>query len=68
MLAYSLEITKRGNEGITNRGNLRDFKSEQKDYKLGQRLQIGAREITNRGSDFKSRQEYKSVQNSVSLS
>ena len=32
--------------GITNRD--RDFKSEQRDLKSGQRLQIGAREITNR--------------------
>ena len=82
MLAYILGITKRGNKGITNlsrfyglqirargitnRGSLRDFKSEQKDYKSGrsfklgqrdlksgQRLQIGAREITNRGRDCK---------------
>ena len=27
---------------ITNRGNFRDFKSGQKDYKLGQGFQIGA--------------------------
>ena len=85
MLAYILGITKRGNKGITNlsrfyglqirargitnRGSLRDFKSEQKDYKSGrsfklgqrdlksgQRLQIGAREITNRSRDFNSGQ------------
>ena len=52
MLAYILGITKRGNKGITNRGRF-----------LG--LQIGAREITNRGSlrDFKSGQkDYKSGQ------
>ena len=70
MLACILGITKRGNKwtaigarGITNRGSLRDFKSAQKDYKRdfrsGQRLQIGEREITNRGRD------YKSVQNSA---
>ena len=39
-----------GVRGITNRGSLRDFKSGQKDYKLGLRFQIGARGITNRGS------------------
>ena len=54
MLAYILGITKRGNKGITNLGrfyglqiraraitsrdSLRDFKSGQKDYKLGQRF------------------------------
>ena len=69
MLAYILGITKRGNKGITNRGrfqglqigargitnrgSLRDFKSGQKNYKSGQRLQIEAREIINRGWDFK---------------
>ena len=65
MLAYILGITKRGNKGITkryrfwglqigargitNKGNLKDFKLGQKDYKSGerdikseQRLQIGA--------------------------
>ena len=52
MLAYILEITKRGNKaitnlgrfyglqtragGITSRASLRDFKSGQKDYKLWQ--------------------------------
>ena len=60
-------ITKRGNEGITNRGSFRDFKSGQelqigqRDFKLGQRLQIGARGISNWGRD------YKSVQNKRSL-
>ena len=70
MLAYLLGITKRGNKGITNRGrfqglqirarkitnrgSLRDFKLRKKDYKSGQRFQIGAKrfqvgaEITNR--------------------
>ena len=65
MLAYILGFTKRGNKGITkryrfwglqigergitNKGNLKDFKLGQKDYKSGQRdikseqrLQIGA--------------------------
>ena len=57
MLAYILGITKRyrfwglqiGARGITNKGNLKDFKLGQKDYKSGQRdikseqrLQIGA--------------------------
>ena len=61
MLAYILGITKRGNKryrfwglqigarGISNKGNLKDFKLEQKDYKSGQRdikseqqLKIGA--------------------------
>ena len=37
---------------ITNRGM--DFKLEQRDFKLGQRLQIGARKISNRGRDYKS--------------
>ena len=36
---------------ITNRD--RDFKLEQRDFKLGQRLQIGARRISNRGRDYK---------------
>ena len=37
MLAYILEITKRGNKGITNRGRFRDYKT------TGQKgLQIGA--------------------------
>ena len=72
MLAYILGITKRGNKritnrrrfyglqigarGFTNRGSLRDFKLGQRDFKSGQRLQIGAREITNQGRDFKSGQ------------
>ena len=38
-------------------GHLRDFKSGQKDYKSGQRLHMGAREITNKGRDFKSVQK-----------
>ena len=81
MLAHILGITKRGNKGIinwgrfqelqieargiTNRGSLRDFKSGQKDYKLGQGFQIGAKkfqigaEITNRDKrDYKSRQGF----------
>ena len=41
-----------GTREITNRGSLRDFKSGQKDYISGQRFQIGAREITNRGRDY----------------
>ena len=70
MLAYLLGIIKRGNNGITNRGrfqelqirarkitnsgSLRDFKLRKKNYKSGQRFQIGAKrfqvgaEITNR--------------------
>ena len=40
-----------GVEGISNRG--RDFKSGQRDFKSGQILQIGAREITNWGRDYK---------------
>ena len=49
--------------GISNRGKMitgrgRDFKLGRRDFKLGQRLQIGAREISNR------RRDYKSVQNS----
>ena len=59
MLAYILEITRRGNKRITNRGSfeglqigaraitnrdsLRDFKSGQKDYKSKQGFQIGAK-------------------------
>ena len=39
---------------MTQRG--RGFKLGQRDVKSGQRLQIGAREITNRGMDFKSGQ------------
>ena len=58
MLAYILGITKRGKKGITNRGTflglqigargiinrgrLRDYKLEQRNYKPGQGLQIGA--------------------------
>ena len=49
--------------GISNRGKMitgrgRDFKLGRRDFKLGQRLQIGARGISNR------RRDYKSVQNS----
>ena len=40
-------------------GSFRNFKSGQIDFNLGQRLQIGARGISNRGRD------YKSVQNNV---
>ena len=71
MLAYILGITKRGNKsitnrdrfqglqiearGITNRGSLRDFKS-------GEKVQIGA-EISNRGKEISSRgRDYKSGQ------
>ena len=56
---YGLQI---GERGITNRGSLRDFNRGKKitnrgrDFKLGQRLQIGAREITNQDRDFKSGQ------------
>ena len=61
MLAYILGITKRGSfyelqigeRGITNRGKLKDFKSGQKDFKSGKRLQIEAREITNQDRGFK---------------
>ena len=35
-----------GARGITNRDSFRDFKSGQKDDKSGQRLPIGAREIS----------------------
>ena len=52
-----------GARGITNRGNLRDFKSGQTDYKSGQGFQIGAKrfqietEISNWGKrDYKSGQ------------
>ena len=37
MLAYILEITKRGNKGITNRGRFRDYKTRGQEG-----LQIGA--------------------------
>ena len=68
MLAYILGITKRGNKGITNQGRFyglqigargitnRGFKQGQKDYKLGQGFQIGAKrfqigaDITNPGN------------------
>ena len=45
-----------GARGITNRDSFRDSKSGEKYYKLGQRLQIGAREISNRVRDFRSGQ------------
>ena len=45
-----------GSRGITNRDSFRDSKSGEKYYKLGQRLQIGAREISNRVRDFRSGQ------------
>ena len=38
--------------GITNRGK-RDYKSGPRDFKSGQRLQIGAKGISNRGRDYK---------------
>ena len=63
MLAYILGITKRGKKGITNRGTflglqigargiinrgrLRDYKLEQRNFKLRQKLQTGSG-ITNR--------------------
>ena len=79
MLAQILGITKQGNKGITNRekfqglhigvrgftnrGSLMDSKSEQQEYKLGQRdfksrqrLQTGTGVITNRRRVFKSGQ------------
>ena len=45
--------------GISNRDKKitnwsKDFKLGQRDFKLGHRLQIGAREIANRGRVFKS--------------
>ena len=45
-----------GARGITNRDSFRDSKSGEKYYKLGQRLQIGAREISNQVRDFRSGQ------------
>ena len=54
-------VTKRVNKGIkkraieiTNKGTFRDFKLGQKDFKSGQRLQIGARGISNQGRNYKS--------------
>ena len=44
-------ISNWGNE-ISNWG--RDFKLRQRDFKSGQRSQVGVREITNRGRDYKS--------------
>ena len=37
----------------------------QKDYKSGQRFQIGARETTNRGRISNQVRDYKSVQNNI---
>ena len=61
MLAYTLEIAKRGDKGITNwgtfqglqvgatgitnMGTLRDFRSRQKDYKSGQRFLIETKKL-----------------------
>ena len=50
-IGTALEISNRGKK-IPNRGW--DFKSGQGDFKSGQRLQIGARGISNRGRDYKS--------------
>ena len=49
-IGTALEISNRGKK-IPNRGW--DFKSGQGDFKSGQRLQIGARGISNRGRDYK---------------
>ena len=51
-------ITKRGNEGITNWGRFRDYKSGQEGLQIGAALGISNRgkEITNRGRNFKSGQ------------
>lgn len=49
-----------GARGRTNRNRLRGFKSWKNDYKSRQGFQIGTKEITNPGRD------YKSVQNMVS--
>jgi len=57
-LGQILGITNRGKRReITKWDSFRDYKTGQKYYKLGQELQIGAREITNRCRDYKSRQE-----------
>ena len=45
---------KNGAIEITNKGTFRDFKLGQKDFKSGQRLQIGARGISNQGRNYKS--------------
>ena len=69
MLVYNLVITRRGNKGITNPARFKglhtnrgkkDYKwRELKGFKMGaKRLQNGAREITNRGRDFKSGQGF----------
>ena len=54
-IGAALAILKWGDGGgrgeITNRG--RDFKLGQRDFKSGQRLQIGSREISNWGRDYK---------------
>ena len=49
-IGTALEISNRDKK-ITNRGW--DFKSEQRDFKSGKRLQIGTRGISNRGRDYK---------------
>ena len=63
-ITASFRDYKSGQEGLQTFRDLRDFKSGQKDYKSGQtdfisrqRLQIGARKITDWGKDFKSGQE-----------
>ena len=52
-IGAALGISNRGKK-ITNYG--RDFKSGQRDFKLEQRLKIGARRISNQGRDYKSGQ------------
>ena len=49
-IGATLGISSRGKK-IANRG--RDFKSVQRDFKLGQLLQIGTRGISNWGRDYK---------------
>ena len=49
-IGAALEIWNRDKK-ITNRGW--DFKSGQRDFKSGKRLQIGTRGISNRGRDYK---------------
>ena len=74
-------ITKRSNKvitirarGIINKGSLKDFKSEQKDYKFGQEFQIGEKrfqtgvEITNRDNKISNwGRNYKSVQTNSTI-
>ena len=50
-IGVALVISNRDKK-ITNQG--RDFKSGQRDFKSWQRLQIGARGISNRGRNYKS--------------